>query len=516
MKKNRRTFISKILAIICAICMLPVLSPEANAINQSSAISIGIDVSRYQKDIDWNAVKNSGISFAFIRVGSVKYGEDAKFKQNMLGANAAGIRTGVYIYSYATTPEQAANEAYFVLQHIAPYTVSFPVAIDIEDNAHKTLSPAQIAEIANTFCAIIEEAGYYPIVYGSKSWYTSKIGPIAYDKWVAQYYHECRIEDASIWQASSTALINGIPTNVDLDYQFKDYSKSIIPYGFVNRKGNLYFYENYKMKRNSLIPYNGNVYYVNASGKMVTGFQPIGDGIYYFNELGAMQLGLQSLGGHIYYFGEDGKTRFGLTQIAGNTYYFDPNGWMYMGWLTADHLYYFYEDGHMATGLSSIGNNVYFFDTNGYLQIGWIKLGADKFYFNPNGGMMTFGWINDGTGIYYTDATGKMVTGLYPVGDSLYYFGADGKLLTGLQQIGAGIYYFNPENGKMMTGFVAVGNKICYFDPATGMMAHGLVSDGTYIYYMDLNDGHLLVNTQIVAGTTIFVIDEFGHVTVVQ
>ncbi|MDE6420753.1 MAG: hypothetical protein K2K87_09530, partial [Lachnospiraceae bacterium] len=179
--------IRRMLALICCICMLPMGNLQVEAKNAGAAISIGIDVSRYQGDINWAAVAACGVQYAFVRVGSVRYGIDTKFDQNMRQAAANGVKTGVYIYSYATTPQEAATEALFVIQAISNYTVSMPVAIDIEDSVQRTLTPAQLAEIANTFCAIVESAGYYPIVYGSKNWYSNYIGPIAYDKWVAQY-----------------------------------------------------------------------------------------------------------------------------------------------------------------------------------------------------------------------------------------------------------------------------------------------------------------------------------------
>lgn len=171
MKKIKK----RLVALLCCVCMLTTGNIQAEAKNAGTAISIGIDVSRWQGDINWAAVAASGVQYAFVRVGSVKYGLDVKFDQNMRQAAANGVKTGVYIYSYATTPQEAAMEAVFVLQAISNYTVSMPVAIDIEDSVQRTLSPAQIAEIANTFCAIIENAGYYPVVYGSKYWYQNYI-----------------------------------------------------------------------------------------------------------------------------------------------------------------------------------------------------------------------------------------------------------------------------------------------------------------------------------------------------
>ena len=526
--------VRRMLALLCCICMLPIGNMQVDAKDAGTAISIGIDVSRYQGDINWAAVAASGVQYAFVRVGSVKYGVDAKYDQNMRQAAANGVKTGVYIYSYATTPQEAAAEAVFVLQAISNYTISMPVAIDIEDSVQKTLSPAQIAEIANTFCAIIENAGYYPIVYGSKNWYQNYIGPIAYDKWVAQYNTSCDIEDAAFWQSSSKGVVPGIAGDVDIDYQYKDLSASIVGNGFAFRKGFYYFYENYKMKTNTLVQYGGGVYYVDALGRRVSGFAQLGDSIYFFNADGLMQFGWQELSGNIYYFGTEGKMAIGMQQIGNSIYLFDPNGCMYTGWLSADSLFYFYEDGHMAIGLSAIGPDLYYFNENGRLQVGWQNLGGQLYYFDPADAKMAFGFINDGTGIYYTNENGQMQTGLIAVRNDIYYMGTDGRMQIGMQNIGGEMYFFNAE-GKRQTGFVNDGVSIYYFDPVTGAMTKGWAAINGSMYcfdpatgrmyaglqeiggalYLFEADGRLVVNQQIEAGGMLYVSDANGCVTVI-
>ncbi|MCM1539175.1 MAG: hypothetical protein NC254_12365 [bacterium] len=530
----------RVLALLCCICMLPIGSMlsignlDAQAKDAGTAFSIGIDVSRYQGDIDWSAVAACGVQYAFVRVGSVRYGIDTKFDQNMRQAAANGVKTGVYIYSYATTPQEAAAEAVFVLQAIAGYTISMPVAIDIEDSVQRTLSPAQIAEIANTFCAIIENAGYYPIVYGSKNWYLNYIGPIAYDKWVAQYNTTCDIEDAAFWQASSTGRIPGIAGNVDIDYQYKDLSASIVGNGFAFRKGFYYFYENYKMKTNTFVQYNGGIYYVDALGRRVSGFAQLADSIYFFDGNGLMQFGWQELAGNTYYFGTEGKMAVGMQQIGDAVYLFDPTGCMYRGWLAADNLFYFYEDGHMAIGLSAIASDLYYFNENGCLQVGWQNIGGQLYYFDPADAKMAFGFVNDGTGIYYTNENGQMQTGLIAVGGDVYYMGTDGRMQIGMQNIGGetyffnaegkrqtgfvgdGIttYYFNPETGAMAKGWTIIGSSMYCFDPATGQMLTGLQQIGELLYLFDA-EGRLILNQQLVIGSALYISDANGCVTVI-
>ena len=109
----------------------------------AGVIAKGIDVSMYQEAINWSAVASEGYSFAFIRVGSAKSGLDPYFAQNMAGAAAAGLKTGVYLYSYATTVEAAMAEAQFTLAAIAPFTVNMPVVFDIEAVSYTHLGPGR-------------------------------------------------------------------------------------------------------------------------------------------------------------------------------------------------------------------------------------------------------------------------------------------------------------------------------------------------------------------------------------
>ena len=271
---------------------------------EAAPLKMGIDVSYHQGAIDWNAVKSSGVQFAFIRAGSFKSGTDAYFHQNMKGAIAAGIPVGIYVYSYATTTQMAANEALFAISVAKDYPVSYPIAYDIEDSYHKGMSTAEIQALINTFCTTLENAGYTPIVYSGKNFFTTKIGNISRDKWVAQYAASCDYQGYSFWQSSSKGRINGIKGNVDIDYQYKDYSGIIQANGFKTQKGKTFYMENYMMHR---------------------GWLDLGGKKYYFDPLlGTMQTGLVADTTGIYYLGPDGVMQTGLIEVAGNKFYFDP------------------------------------------------------------------------------------------------------------------------------------------------------------------------------------------------
>ncbi|MCR5802367.1 MAG: hypothetical protein K6G57_08565 [Lachnospiraceae bacterium] len=354
------------MAAILAFSVVP--SIPAQAKDRSSAIAVGIDVSRYQGNIDWNAVAASGVTFAFIRVGTLNTGIDPYFAQNMVGAAAAGIKTGVYIYSGATDFVRAQQEAAFVLSAIEPYIVSMPVVIDMETSYQRNVPAAQLSAVANYFCMLIEASGYYPMVYSNKWFFSNRLNGVVYDKWVAQYYSSCLIEDAAVWQCMDTWRVPGIAGNVDLDYLYKDYSKLIIANGFINRKGATYFYENYKMKKDAFVTDGVNLYYVNEFGQRVENTFYVAQGaIRYFGKDGVMAIGLQNIAGSTFFFDTAGKLMTGMQDFGIGKFYFDPlyAGAMSKGWFTVDGASLNYADketGMVASGLVTVDGKLYFFD----------------------------------------------------------------------------------------------------------------------------------------------------------
>lgn len=310
-----------------ALAMLALLVTFAVPV-EASAARKGIDVSYHQGAIDWNAVKASGIEFAYIRAGSFKSGLDAYFHANMKGATSVGIPVGIYVYSYATTPEQATNEALFAISVAKDYPVSLPIAYDIEDSNHKQLSNEQNLALVNSFCNTISNAGYTPIVYSYRNFFNGRLQGVSQDKWVAQYASACDYPNPSFWQASSKGKISGINGYVDIDYQYKDYSGIIPATGFRNQNGKTWYFENY-------IPHRG--------------WLTLGDKKYYFEPLmGVMQKGLVSDGTGVYYMGEDGAMQTGMVEIAGNKFYFDP------------------ATGGMLTNTTiTVGKSVYMIDVSG-------------------------------------------------------------------------------------------------------------------------------------------------------
>ncbi len=189
----------------------------------------GIDVSKYQGNIDWEKVKNAGIEFAIIRAGYGKFDfqKDEKFEQNYSGAKNAGIPVGAYHYSYAKTVEDARLEAEVFLNWIRGKQFEYPVALDIEEKAQSDKGRQFVSDVIRAFCETVENAGYYVCVYSNKYWYDNFIDDDCkkkYDAWVAQWADSNTYAgNYGMWQYSSQGSVDGISGRTDLDEAYKDY-----------------------------------------------------------------------------------------------------------------------------------------------------------------------------------------------------------------------------------------------------------------------------------------------------
>ncbi len=190
----------------------------------------GIDVSKWQGNIDWATTSNA-ISFAIIRCGyrgsSGGIAMDPKFLQNMRGAKAHGVRVGVYFYSKATNEAMAVEEASAALAFVqqAGGGLTLPIYFDMEDACQKGLSKEQNTAIANAFCATVAAGGYRAGVYASKSWFDNRMnaGSIGgnYSIWVARYNTYLGYSGRyNMWQYSSKGSIPGISGNVDVNIAY--------------------------------------------------------------------------------------------------------------------------------------------------------------------------------------------------------------------------------------------------------------------------------------------------------
>ena len=193
----------------------------------------GIDVSKHNGTIDWAKVKAAGVQFAMLRAGYGRYDnqKDERFEANYKGATAAGIPVGAYHYSYATTAEQAKQEAEVFLGWIKGKTLTYPVAFDIEDKKQANLGVSLISDIIRAFCETVEAAGYYVVVYANKDWLTNRIDADCksrYDIWLAQWTSEPTYTGSfGLWQYSSKRSVDGVSGNVDMNIAYKDYPSII-------------------------------------------------------------------------------------------------------------------------------------------------------------------------------------------------------------------------------------------------------------------------------------------------
>ena len=196
--------------------------------------TMGIDVSKWNGSIDWNAVKNSGVSYVIIRVGyrGSSQGaliEDPTFKTNIKGASAAGLKVGVYFFTQAVDEVEAVQEASMVLDRISGYKISYPVFLDVESSGGRgdKIDSATRTAVCKAFCNTIQNAGYTAGIYANKTWLTNKMdaGTLSsYKIWLAQYAAAPDYAGRyDLWQYKSTGKVSGISGNVDLNLSYLGY-----------------------------------------------------------------------------------------------------------------------------------------------------------------------------------------------------------------------------------------------------------------------------------------------------
>lgn len=457
MKKRIRTMSKRLMALFLAVMTIWSLqSVTAFAVTANGAIARGVDVSKHNGAIDWGQVAASGIKFTFIKVGSTNSGIDPYFASNITNAQAAGLKTGVYIYSYATTPEAAANEANLVLQWIDGYTVNYPVVFDLEDKCHKNLSNQQLIDIINAFCTTIDAAGYYPMVYSNKNMFVNKLSICGWDKWVAQYNDTCEYNNnVCFWQYSSHGSVNGFGSRVDVNYQYKDYSSLIIPEGFIAHNGNIRFYRNWRMQR-GWVDFNNTRYYLDEAGNLVHGWYTDQGGTYYLTPAdGSIARGQCVVDGAEFYFTAEGVKMNGWVVLGDKRFYYDPanNGILKREWFSDEKGNFYFldrQDGHMLTGAQVIDNAEYLFSPEGIRITGMTAREDGTYYYDPATGQMLHGFFTAGEKTYYADEAGHIVTGVATIQNQLYYFDETGALVRNQPVVLEGVQYQATAEGILV------------------------------------------------------------------
>lgn len=206
----------------------------------NGSAKLGIDVSKWNEEIDWESVKDAGIEFAIIRCGyrgasSGALVIDPRYEENIRGAISAGIPVGVYFFTQALDEVEAVEEASMVIRLIEDYDVDYPVFLDSESAGGRgradDLDTEERTRVHRAFLQTIEAAGYETGVYASRNWLNERLdmtGLSDYRVWLAeyaevptydQYYH--------MWQYTSKGTVEGISTNVDLNLCYMNIDTSI-------------------------------------------------------------------------------------------------------------------------------------------------------------------------------------------------------------------------------------------------------------------------------------------------
>jgi GH25 family lysozyme M1 (1,4-beta-N-acetylmuramidase) len=207
---------------------------------------LGIDVSFWQDDINWERVAASGVKFAMLRAGRGHISdirpmiEDTRFREYAEGALAAGIDIGVYFYSYARTPAQARLEAEFLVGIIRDFEITYPVVFDIEEpTIHERMNRTENTALVRAFFEVIKTYGYFPMLYSYKSFLEDRIERDVletYAVWVAHwgvratnYRHPFHI-----WQYTDKGRVPGIRGDVDLNTSYYDFAEILRRHGLNN------------------------------------------------------------------------------------------------------------------------------------------------------------------------------------------------------------------------------------------------------------------------------------------
>ena len=206
-------------------------SAGTDAVKNEENAKFGIDVSKYNKEINWNAVKEAGVQFAIIRCGyrgsqSGSIIEDPYFRANIEGATAAGIPVGVYFFTQAVNAVEAVEEASAVLSLTSGYRLDYPIFIDTEGaggaGRADNLDVAARSSVVEGFCETIRNSGGKAGIYASKNWFNNRLDITKFTDsdviWLAEYADSPSYGGKySIWQYSSAGRIDGIEGRVDMN-----------------------------------------------------------------------------------------------------------------------------------------------------------------------------------------------------------------------------------------------------------------------------------------------------------
>ena len=198
--------------------------------------TFGVDVSKYQKNIDWEQIKKAGVSFVIVRIGYRGYGAsgalvlDPMFEEHFTNVKNAGLKVGVYFYSQATTEEEAKEEAFACAYVLNGRKLDYPIFFDTEASGASGgsgradgLGVADRTKCAVAFCEEVKANGYKPGVYASTLWYRNRVDLSSLTKytiWNAHYGVASSPIDCALWQGTCTARLPGYKGDLDVNISY--------------------------------------------------------------------------------------------------------------------------------------------------------------------------------------------------------------------------------------------------------------------------------------------------------
>ena len=190
-----------------------------------------VDLSSYQTDVDWDALKSAGVDMVMLRVGYRGYGTgaivgDDMFAAHVEGAKEAGIDIGIYFFTQALNYEEGAEEADYAIAAAREYDITGPIVIDTEIVYDDEARTAELGVDERTdsivgFCETVSNAGYEPLIYSNRNWFVqqldmSKVG--MYKLWLAQYANQPDFPYLYVgWQYTSEGRVPGMDADLDLN-----------------------------------------------------------------------------------------------------------------------------------------------------------------------------------------------------------------------------------------------------------------------------------------------------------
>ncbi len=191
---------------------------------------IGIDVSHWQGNINFQQVKDAGVEFVYIRIGrgngiGKEYIMDTKFEQNIKGFNEVGIPVGLYFYTYAASKQDAIKEAKWVIENIKDYKVDLEIAFDWENWSFYRefkMSFYELTEAARAFNKELKKSGYQGMLYSSKNYLENIWYDVDFPVWLAHYTKQTNYQGKyKVWQLCDNGVVAGIPDNqVDINIMY--------------------------------------------------------------------------------------------------------------------------------------------------------------------------------------------------------------------------------------------------------------------------------------------------------